>query len=262
MIDLHNHLLVGVDDGPKTDVEAVKLLKQAFNQGIADIIVTPHHYDSHFITPSHVVHEKLEDLKNIVASEYLNINIYPGHEVRINPHLMNELRSKDTMTLNGSRYILIEVSEYDIQHRLDNVIFDLQMRGFIPIMAHPERYSVLAGKEGALYHLVEKGVLVQITASAICGVHGTYLKKVVLQMIKNHIVHFVASDAHHFKSRPFMLKEAYQEINKTLGKEYVERLKKNAYSVLKDEEINIKAPRLERKNEKYRSRFLRYFKGK
>lgn len=262
MIDIHNHLLVNVDDGPGSTVEAVDLLKQAAGQGITDVIVTPHYDEHRFMTPAEMVLEKISHLRDVIKHEQLDIKIHPGHEVRMSPELIEDLKQRHILTLNESRYLLIELSNADLPNYLENVMFDLQMEGYIPIIAHPERYLSFIEKKELLYRLVKKGMLIQITAGTVCGKEGKHLKNAVFKMMKDNLVHFVASDAHHRESRPFMLAEAYMEIERILGPDYAEELRKNAVSVLKDEEILIKAPRIEISNEKSRKNFLRYFKGK
>lgn len=262
MIDIHNHLLIGIDDGPETDLEALDLLKQAVGQGITEIILTPHHYNHQYHTPRNVVMNRMEHLKGLIGAAGLTLNIYSGHEARLDSELIKDLKSKDTMTLNDSRYILVELSDADIPKNIEDMTFELQMEGFVPIIAHPERHTLFIDKKLLLHNLIEKGALVQVTAGTVCGNEGKVLKHKVLEMIEDYFVHFIASDAHHRERRPFMLRDAYQEIENNLGKNYVELLKNNAYSVLHNEEIMINAPRLDVKNEKNRDGFFRYFRGK
>src|SRR5699024_12571166 len=118
MIDIHNHLLINVDDGPTSESDALDLLKQAVYEGITDIICTPHHHSPAHITPSHVGNEKLEALKKIRDHHQLNVELYPGQEIRINDDLIEELKSGEALTLHGGKYILIEFSLTDVK---DNV---------------------------------------------------------------------------------------------------------------------------------------------
>lgn len=242
MIDIHNHILISADDGPDSEEEALKLLLQAEAAGITDIIVTPHHYSGDFENPSEKVMEMLSVLNSAAARADIKVRLYPGQEIRINPNLLYELLSGKSITLNNTRYVLIEFSYIEIADYTDQLIFDLQMNGFVPVIAHPERCTPLINDNDQLYKLVEKGVITQVTAGSVTGLFGSNLKARTLKMIEKNIVHVVASDAHHSETRPFMLLEAYKVIETELGKSYVDYLKSNAKAILNNEEVTVKSP--------------------
>lgn len=249
MIDIHNHILISADDGPESEEEAVKLLAQAAAAGITDIIMTPHHYSGDFENPGEKVMEMMKVLTNAAARADIPVRLYPGQEIRVNPGLLYELLSGKSITLNDSRYVLIEFSYIDIADYTDQLIFDLQMNGFVPVVAHPERCQPLMDNIEQLYKLVDKGVITQVTAGSVTGLFGSNLKALTLKMIEQNIVHLVASDAHHSESRPFLLLEAYRIIEAELGKSYVDYLKENAKAILNNEEVTVKSP--ERTNFKH-----------
>ena len=242
MIDIHNHVLIRADDGPDSEEEAIKLLLQAEAAGITDIIVTPHHYSGGFENPGEKVTEMLTLLNKAAESTDISVRLYPGQEVRINPNLLYQLLSGTSITLNNSRYVLIEFSYIEIADYTDQLIFDLQMNGFVPVVAHPERCTPLMDNIDELYKLVDKGVITQITAGSVTGLFGSNLKAQTLKMIEQNLVHVVASDAHHSVTRPFMLLEAYKIIETELGKSYVDYLKNNAEAILNNEEVTVKSP--------------------
>lgn len=242
MIDIHNHVLIGVDDGPKTEADAVSLLEQAIEQGITDVIATPHHYSGDWRTPSHVVDEKLRELKSIAEKYNLNINIHRGQEIRVNGDIIKELKSGDNISLNDSQYILIEFPFGDLPLYSEKLFFDLQIQGYIPLIAHPERCMPLLRNPSKLYEIVQKGAISQLTASSITGGHGESVKNKSLKFIENNLAHVIASDAHNANFRPFELKEAYEIVAKELGEEYVERLQKNAESILNNRDIDYLEP--------------------
>lgn len=242
MIDIHNHILINADDGPKSEEEALTLLLQAENAGITDIIMTPHHYSGDFENPGEKVMEMLSKLNKAAKRSNVHINLYPGQEIRINPNLLYELLSGKSITLNDSRYVLMEFSYLEIADYADQLIFDLQMNGFVPVIAHPERFASLINNLEELYKLVDKGVLIQITAGSVTGLFGNNLKALTLKMIRQNIVHVVASDAHDAVKRPFMLLEAYKVIETELGTSYVDYLKDNAKAILNNEEVTVMSP--------------------
>lgn len=249
MIDIHNHVFTKVDDGPQSEEETIELLRQAVENGITDIIVTPHHHSGDFLNPARNIIEALDVLNETVKELEIDVRLYPGQEIRINPDLLNELIEGDSITLNHSRYVLIEFSYVDFASYADKLIFDLQMNGFTPIIAHPERCKPLVKNIDLLYKLIDKGAITQVTASSITGSFGNNMKALAIWMIEHNMVHVVASDAHHATLRPFMLSEAYRIIEDELGKSYVDYLKGNARAILHDEVVTVNSPiRTDNKN--------------
>lgn len=267
MIDIHNHLLVGVDDGPQSEQEAADLLRQAIQNGITDIVVTPHHYSGDYINPKSKIITDMELLENLIEVHQLDINVYPGQEIRINGELVNELESGVNLPLNQTKYVLVEFSFTEIASYTERLFFDLQMKGYTPVIAHPERIRPIGKDPNQLYELVEKGAIAQITSGSVAGALGEGLQQTSLKMIEHNLIHFVGSDAHHSQLRPFMLKEAYEVIERELGTEYVEYLQKNAEAILNDKEVRVKSPRqfdTSEKNTKTKKKksIWSYLKGK
>lgn len=262
MIDIHNHLLVGADDGPATEQDALDLLLQAQNNGITDIIVTPHHYSGDFINHKSKILTEMEDLQCVIDKNDIDINIYPGQEIRINGDLVDELESGLNLSLNHSNYVLVEFSFTEVPAYSEKLFFDLQMKGYTPVIAHPERCRPLKDNPEKLYDLIEKGALAQVTANSVAGKLGEGVQKASLEMLENNLIHIVGSDAHHAKNRPFMLKEAYEVIEAEMGTSYVEYLKYNAKAILQNKEVKLKAPiqyGADRKKVKKRKKFLGLF---
>ena len=262
MIDIHNHLLIGVDDGPATEQNAIDLLHQAQENGITDIIVTPHHYSGDFVNHRSKILTEMEDLKNIVKENDININVYPGQEIRINGDLVEELESGMNLSLNHSSYVLVEFSFTEVPAYAEKLFFELQMKGYTPVIAHPERCRPLKDNPEKLYDFIEKGAIAQVTATSVAGKLGEGLQRASLKMLENNLIHIVGSDAHHAENRPFMLREAYEVIEAELGATYVEYLKYNAKAILHNKEVKVKAPvqySNEIKKMKKRKKFLGLF---
>lgn len=234
MIDIHNHLFINVDDGPKSALETLDLLNQAAEQGITNIICTPHHHSGTYVTPANVVMEKLKEVQELIDKNQIPIEVHPGQEIRINDHLIEELENGESLSLNGGKYILVEFSFTELREDVDDVFTELRERGYIPIIAHPERCHPLVANEEILARLINDGALSQVTAASVCGEFGSDLQENSLQLIKKGLIHIVASDAHHSEYRPFMAKEAFEIIANELGDEYVVKLKENAKNVLEN----------------------------
>ncbi|GGA98182.1 hypothetical protein ERX37_04530 [Macrococcus hajekii] len=240
MIDIHNHLLIGVDDGPKTEKDAINLLNQAQEQGITDILITPHHYSGDWLNSQSSVIENIKVIEKIISEHQINIKVYPGHEIRVNENVINELKSGYNMTLNHSKYVLIEFPFSDYPHFAEQLLYQLQLNGYIPLIAHPERCKPLIKHPEKLFSAIEKGAIAQVTSASVTGDLGENLKETSLRMIENNLVHIIGSDAHNAENRPFLLKEAYQVVEKELGEEYVDLLKYNAEAILNNKNVKVR----------------------
>ena len=239
MIDIHNHLLINVDDGPSLEDETLDLLLQAQAQGITDIICTPHHHSPAHITPSSVVYEKISEVENIIDDNNINITVHPGQEIRINDDIIDELESGEAITLANGKYILVEFSFTELKEDVEAVFEKLRELKLTPIIAHPERCQPLVEQRHILKKLINGGALAQVTAASVCGDLGTELQAVALDMIENGDIHIVSSDAHHAEVRPFRLKAAYDIIEEQLGSSYVEDMKKQAEIVLTSKKVEV-----------------------
>lgn len=261
MIDLHNHILINVDDGPRSEADTLALLNQAIEQGITDIVATPHHQTRQYNTPGEVIHSKLKEVQNIIDHNQLDIKVHPGQEIHINGDIIKELKSGVGIPLNHSKYVLVELPFNSYPAFIDNMIYEIQMSGYIPVIAHPERCRPLFNQPSKLLKFVEEGAAAQVTAGSVTGKLGESIQEMSLKMIENHLVHIVSSDAHHAESRPFELKEAYEVILETLDESYVIRLTHNAEAILNDRPIKVKPPQNFTMNDRKRRKKKKKFFG-
>lgn len=250
MIDLHNHILVNLDDGPKNEEEAIRLLKQAVEEGVTGIIATPHHLNPMFNNEKQVVLEKIKELKNLEEIKKLNIDIYPAQEIRLSDQILPQLKEGKALSLNFSKYILIELPSNEVPHYTKNILFELQSLGYVPVIAHPERNKVISQNLDVLYDLVNNGALSQLTSSSLNGDLGKKIQKNSIQMIENNLVHFIASDAHHYENRPFIMNSLFKNKKLKNYKEEIEMLIKNSKLIIKNEDIKKYQPSKEYNNKK------------
>ncbi|MEB8068891.1 tyrosine-protein phosphatase [Mammaliicoccus fleurettii] len=209
MIDIHNHLLVGMDDGPQSLEETIDLLTQAKEQGITGIVVTPHHLHPKYNNIFSDVDNAIKDLISSQQINDFNIQFYPGQEIRITDKVLEDIDQHQIQGINHSKYLLIELPSNSMPHYTKNLLYEIQTKGFIPVIAHPERNKAIAQDINLLYELINNGALSQITASSLTGELGKNLQKLSIQMVEHNLIHFVASDAHHPKNRPFGLAELF-----------------------------------------------------
>ncbi|WP_436875595.1 tyrosine-protein phosphatase [Mammaliicoccus sciuri] len=240
MIDIHNHVLVGVDDGPANEEEAIALVKQAHEQGITTIVVTPHHLHTRYNNTFHSVQAGIDRLNSIKEISEMNIQLLPGQEIRITDKIFEEIENQNIKGINDSKYLLIELPSNEVPHYTKKLLFELQTKGFIPIIAHPERNKAIAKDINILYELVNNGALSQITASSLTGELGKNIQKISIQMIEHHLVQLIASDAHHADRRPFGFDRLFNQSK--LDDQYITQLLRNNELLIQDKDVIRERP--------------------
>lgn len=238
MIDIHTHLLPYLDDGADDWNIAVQMAQQAIADGIDTIIATPHHANGRYHNPSGDIASTVAELNRRLQLSGLEINVLAGQEVRVYDQLINDLESGQLLTLNHTRYLLLEFPSSTVPKNIDELLFELSLLGVQAIIAHPERNAEIASNPDILRNLVELGALGQITAQSLAGAMGRKLQRLSIQLCRMNLIHLIASDAHDLIRRPFGLSEAYQVIANELGEEYEGYLKDNAKRVVKDMPIS------------------------
>lgn len=229
MIDIHCHILPGVDDGAQTMLDSIAMAKQAVNEGIDTIIATPHHQNGTYNNRKIDIINHVNNLNMALKKEGIELTILPGQENRIFGELLKDYEEGEILTLTGkTNYLFIEFPSGHVPRYFKQLLYDIQLHGLIPIIAHPERNSELIENPNKLYEFVKNGAATQITASSLTGYFGKKIKKFTEQLIASNLTHFIASDAHNNTTRPFKLREALDVIEQSYGIEYVYYFTENA----------------------------------
>ncbi len=216
-IDIHSHIIPGIDDGAKDEVMALEMLKIAKKSGTGHIIATPHYVYGNTRYGFTTIIEKCAHFNSLAAGAGINITIYPGCEVFICPELVELYEQGLKGTLAESCYMLIEFPMMSIPSYTDNVLYNLQLKGITPIIAHPERYIEIQRKPELMEAYIDRGILSQVNSGSITGIYGMKAKKTVMRLIKEGWAQFVASDAHSNNSRNPDLANAAAIIEKKFG---------------------------------------------
>ncbi|WP_217587608.1 tyrosine-protein phosphatase [Lentibacillus saliphilus] len=242
-VDIHNHLLWDIDDGPAQQEDAIQLAHQAVKQGISDVIATPH-FRLGYAQPSvEAIKERTKQFNKLLAAQQIPLTVHSGMEIQLFADLDTALNTNEmVLSLNGSPYVLIEMPTTQIPHYIEDLFFNMQMRGFIPVIAHAEKNPPFQKNPDQLVQLIEKGALVQISARSLTHHSQRSVRKFANQLIQHRAVHLIASDAHHVEKRPFLLTTAYKAVRKTYGLSYTAYFKKNARLVLNGQSLFIHPP--------------------
>jgi protein-tyrosine phosphatase len=242
MIDLHCHILPNVDDGPKSVAESVEMAKQAVRQGIKTIIATPHHRNEKFENHGQTIFRRVEEFNRVLESENLDLTVLPGQETRIFGEMVEGLEAGEILPLNKGKYVLVELPSGHVPRYTAQLMYDIQLKGLVPVIVHPERNQEIMENPEVLYQLVKKGALTQVTASSVTGHLGKTIKKFTHQLLEANLTHFIASDAHNTTSRGFKMDEAYSMVEKVFGVDFVYMLRENAELVLTGRSVYKESP--------------------
>ncbi|WP_445506450.1 tyrosine-protein phosphatase [Niallia sp. 03190] len=242
MIDIHCHILPGVDDGPETMAESVEMAKLAVREGVKTIVATPHHKNNRYEnTKSKIIHH-VNLLNTALQKEKIPLTILPGQEVRMYGEVLEDYQKGEILTLSHTNYLFIEFPSSTVPRYAERLLYDIQTEGLIPIIVHPERNKELQENPDLLYKLVMNGALTQVTAASVAGYFGKTIKKFSEQLIKYNLTHFVASDAHNTHNRVFKLNEAYDLIEERFGVDYVYLFTENSEILLQNMNIIKEIP--------------------
>lgn len=216
MVDLHCHILPGLDDGPKTIEDSLAMAKDAISDGITHVVATPHANSDYLFEFSRVraarneLSEKLED----------RLTLATGCDFHLSPENLRAIRQHPTQfCINQKDYLLVEFNDFSIPPSMDQALHELQLAGMHPIITHPERNRILRAQPERLRRWIELGCYAQVTAGSLTGVFGPGSQQDAWTWITNGMIHFISSDAHNTARRPLKLKFAYDAIEDQFGEQ-------------------------------------------
>ena len=240
MIDIHSHIISAIDDGSKNIEMTLEMLRNAERDGTKEIVATPHYLLEYGESTIAEVKAFVEEINSIIKSERINLKVYSGQEVYYNENIIQYYMEGKIGTINDSRYMLIEFPIHKLNKNIINVVYELQIRDIVPIIAHPERYKALIAKPSRINRFINEGYLFQMNAGSLEGKFGADVKKTAKIFLNNGIYNFIGSDAHNIKNRNTGLSNAMTILNKNkrikdMGKIFEESSKK----MLNNEQVNF-----------------------
>ncbi len=216
MVDLHCHILPGLDDGPATMEVSIAMAESAIADGITHVVAAPHSSNEYFFDFAQV--RQLRD--ELQAKVGDRLKIATGCDFHLNPENLVSLR-KDARQycINQRDFLLVEFNEFSIPPSMDQTLHEIQLAGVQPVITHPERNAILRSRPERLKKWVCQGCFAQVTGGALTGSFGAGPRQEALRWIGEGLIHFVASDAHNTRTRPLRLQPAYNVVVDRFGEE-------------------------------------------
>ena len=193
--DFHSHLIPGIDDGAKSIDDSLNLIKGLLKLGFKKIITTPHIYSDIYFNTSEVILNGLEIVKTAIKKEGLDVEFHAAAEYYIDQHFEELLQKGDLLPVFG-KHVLVEISFYQAPPNLEDVIFNMRTRGYIPILAHPERYVYFGLDLSKYERLKDLGCKLQVNLLSLTGRYGQDVQKIAMKLINKGMVEYLATDLH------------------------------------------------------------------
>lgn len=240
LVDIHCHILPGIDDGSKDWETSIKLAHAAVKDGITHAVLTPHTLNGRYLNHKKDVIKLTAEYQKRLKDENIPLTVFPGQEVRISGDLPQALDDDDILFLDeDGRYMLLEFPSDDVPSYAKDMIFKIMQRGITPIIVHPERNSRILKEPVILQELIEQGCLVQITASSYIGTFGKDIEEMSRKFIEAGQCSCFASDAHDLPKRQYEYSEALEKLSNEFGQGVAQEYRDNAQALVNGDNVQM-----------------------
>jgi len=224
MVDLHQHLLPGLDDGSPDLDTSIAMARMAVEEGITHVVATPHASSRYDFEPA-LIAERLALLRGALAERGIPLQLGTGCDFHMSyENIRDALAHPRKYTLNASAYLLVELPDLAISPHVGELLYQLRLSGMVPILTHPERNPRLQADDERIKDWLRHDLLVQVTASSVLGQMGKAAERMAHRLLANRWVHFLATDAHDVRHRPPQMREAHRVVAERYGEQYADRL--------------------------------------
>lgn len=237
MTDTHSHILFNIDDGSNNIEESIAILKEMAEVGFKHVILTPHYIEgTEYSAPNEEKDIRFALLEKRIKEENLDITIHLGNEIFLHNNLIASIEGAKCYGLNKSNYLLVELPFHNQIRGLIDILYEFKVKGYTPIIAHPERYTYLQDNPDLVDKLKEEGTLFQCNYSSILGYYRKDAERLMKYMLKKHYVDYLGTDIHHI-NKAFVL-DNFAKIKKTIikitGDEYFNEIMENCSNLIKE----------------------------
>ncbi len=243
MIDIHSHIIPKIDDGAENLEISLKLLQIAKDNGTEGIVATPHYYKGFYDFEYKKINMEVEKLRKLASDNLIDIDIYCGQEICFFEGMLKELEQEKIGTINNTKYMLIEFPLDEFSRNIFDEIYELQIKGIQPIIAHPERYKTFKNNPEKINKFICEGYLFQLNLGSLLGQFSKETRKTAELFLRNNIYSFIGSDAHNLRTRA----SSFEKINESIDLEYINNYKNNGIKMLNNEEVEFTGEMVKRK---------------
>lgn len=243
-IDIHSHILPGMDDGAKDIEISLEMAQVAAKDGIRLIVATPHVRSGKYEHSQEEIIKRVAELNHYLGANNIKIMVLPGAEYYLEPSLPQRLADGEILTINDTgRFLLVELSAIMVPEYTERVLYEIQLQGTTPIIAHPERNQILAKHPEMLYAFSQRGILAQVTSTSITGLFGRSVAQVARRFLSDGSVQVMASDGHTPNHRAPLMYDAYCAVKRLWGVQYARRVGwENPAHIVKGQPVEIFRP--------------------
>ncbi len=217
MIDIHSHILPGIDDGARDASVSLEMARAYVGQGVAHVMCTPHILPGLYHNNGPQIRAAVADLQTRIDAEAIPLRLHTGADNHVTPDFVFGIQSGNLLTLADSRYVLVEPPHHVAPPQLDSMFFNVLIAGYVPILTHPERLTWIEHRYSLMQQLVARGVWMQITTGSLSGRFGKRARYWAERMLDEGLVHVLATDAHDPVRRPPDLEEGRQLAAQRVG---------------------------------------------
>ena len=239
-VDLHCHILPGIDDGAQTIEDSLFMARSAVSEGISHILCTPHYNNGHYLNKKEDIIPSVAELQQVLDEQDIPLTLFEGQEIRISADLSRRMTRNEILFADlTDTYLLIEFPFSTVPDYAYGVLSELCRAGHRPIIVHPERNNVFLEQPKKLEPYIDIGCLTQVTNGSYIGQFGKKIQRVTRQMIKHNHAHMLSSDAHNVSSRGFYTKAAYELLEKEFGKKKREAFEQVTKDIVNGDEVKV-----------------------
>lgn len=225
MIDLHTHILPGVDDGVQSMDDAVAFARMAATDGVTTVVATPHYRDGFFVNPRTEVLAGVRALNARLSDERVPLTVLPGAEVHISADVIARVKDGHAPTLaDNGRTVLFELSMSQYPLDLENLVFQMRLAGLQVLFAHPERIRYFGDDLARYEAVIRLGAFGQLTTGSVTGLFGEDIAEFSEELVRKRLVHVIASDGHNTRGRPPVMTSAMARLSSWVGDDLARRM--------------------------------------
>ena len=226
---------------------------EATENGVTHALLTPHHMNGRYVNHKQNVIQRTKEFQKQINAHNIPLTVFTGQEVRINGQLLEALDKDDILFADtAGKYMMLEFPDDDVPHYTNQMIFDLQQRGIVPVIVHPERNTKIMSEPDLVYQLLQKGCISQITASSYVGTFGKKVENFSRQLIEAGQGYVFASDAHDLPGRKYEMQQAFEKMRREFGTKLVYEYKQNAQLIINGENVSMNEIKVLKRRKRFR----------